>query len=133
MCSDLLRNAWQARGLSRGGYSSSCLQEVVSLLSEIHAVHPTLSSLFSSLFLHIALTTCSFEHLIKEFDANKDNKVSKDELLAGVEKHFVGKKPAELPGMSFHPFFYLHFSIYLFIYLFPPFDSSLSLSTRHIY
>jgi hypothetical protein len=40
----------------------------------------------------------SFISLIKQFDANKDGKVSKEELLAGVEKYFIGKTPAQLPG-----------------------------------
>eukprot|EP00026_Physarum_polycephalum_P019160 Phypoly_transcript_21032.p1 GENE.Phypoly_transcript_21032~~Phypoly_transcript_21032.p1 ORF type:complete len:159 (+),score=34.89 Phypoly_transcript_21032:134-610(+) len=39
-----------------------------------------------------------FECLIKDFDANKDGKVSKEELINGVEKQFIGKKTSELPG-----------------------------------
>eukprot|EP00026_Physarum_polycephalum_P017296 Phypoly_transcript_18472.p1 GENE.Phypoly_transcript_18472~~Phypoly_transcript_18472.p1 ORF type:complete len:202 (+),score=49.84 Phypoly_transcript_18472:34-606(+) len=39
-----------------------------------------------------------FELLIKDFDTNKDGKVSKEELLSGVEKHFIGKKASELPA-----------------------------------
>lgn len=39
--------------------------------------------------------------LIKDFDVNKDGKVSKEELLQGVEKHFVGKTPDTLPGTLF--------------------------------
>eukprot|EP00026_Physarum_polycephalum_P015429 Phypoly_transcript_16106.p1 GENE.Phypoly_transcript_16106~~Phypoly_transcript_16106.p1 ORF type:complete len:184 (+),score=37.05 Phypoly_transcript_16106:277-828(+) len=33
-----------------------------------------------------------FNSLIKEFDANSDGKVSRAELLAGVEKKFIGKE-----------------------------------------
>eukprot|EP00026_Physarum_polycephalum_P009091 Phypoly_transcript_09202.p1 GENE.Phypoly_transcript_09202~~Phypoly_transcript_09202.p1 ORF type:complete len:188 (+),score=38.43 Phypoly_transcript_09202:815-1378(+) len=38
-----------------------------------------------------------FAGLIKDLDANKDGKVSREELLAGVEKLFVGKNPQALP------------------------------------
>jgi len=37
------------------------------------------------------------EHLIKAFDANKDGKVTKEELLAAVEKFFIGKSVGEAP------------------------------------
>jgi len=37
-------------------------------------------------------------HLIKDFDANKDDKVSKDELLAAVDKLFVGKTAHTVPA-----------------------------------
>jgi hypothetical protein len=40
----------------------------------------------------------SITSFIKEFDANKDGKVSKEELLNGVEKLFVGKNPDTVPG-----------------------------------
>lgn len=37
-------------------------------------------------------------NIIKDFDKNKDGKVAKDELLAGVEKYFIGKSQDSLPG-----------------------------------
>eukprot|EP00026_Physarum_polycephalum_P017382 Phypoly_transcript_18594.p1 GENE.Phypoly_transcript_18594~~Phypoly_transcript_18594.p1 ORF type:complete len:187 (+),score=31.31 Phypoly_transcript_18594:72-632(+) len=36
--------------------------------------------------------------LIKDLDTNKDGKVSREELLAGVERLFVGKTPQTLPA-----------------------------------
>jgi len=36
--------------------------------------------------------------IIKEFDANGDGKVSREELLDGVDQKFVGKTAKELPG-----------------------------------
>jgi len=39
-----------------------------------------------------------FRKLLKEYDANKDGKISKDELLAAVEKVFVGKTVDTAPA-----------------------------------
>ena len=61
----------------------------------------TTISLFSLLFIYLFWMYHSFKALIKEVDANKDGRVSRDELLAGVEKFFVGKTAATLPGFSF--------------------------------
>lgn len=36
--------------------------------------------------------------MIKNFDTNHDGKVSKEELLAGVERDFVGKPADALPA-----------------------------------
>jgi Ca2+-binding EF-hand superfamily protein len=45
------------------------------------------------------LTKGSFHDLVKAFDINKDGSISKEELLAGVEKYFIGKTPETVPGM----------------------------------
>lgn len=37
--------------------------------------------------------------MIGALDANKDNQVSKEELLAGVEKQFIGKTVETVPGI----------------------------------
>jgi len=37
-------------------------------------------------------------HLIKEYDSNKDGKVTKEEWLAGIEKAFIGKSQDAAPA-----------------------------------
>jgi len=37
-------------------------------------------------------------HLIKEYDANKDGKITKEEWLAGIEKGFIGKSQEAGPA-----------------------------------
>eukprot|EP00026_Physarum_polycephalum_P017825 Phypoly_transcript_19176.p1 GENE.Phypoly_transcript_19176~~Phypoly_transcript_19176.p1 ORF type:complete len:213 (+),score=30.24 Phypoly_transcript_19176:83-721(+) len=39
-----------------------------------------------------------YQALIKAFDVNNDQKVTKDEFLAGVEKYFVGKTAETVPA-----------------------------------
>lgn len=45
------------------------------------------------------MTKASFHGIVKNFDTDKDGKVSKEELLAGVEKNFIGKPIDALPGI----------------------------------
>eukprot|EP00026_Physarum_polycephalum_P016767 Phypoly_transcript_17763.p1 GENE.Phypoly_transcript_17763~~Phypoly_transcript_17763.p1 ORF type:complete len:187 (+),score=38.14 Phypoly_transcript_17763:99-659(+) len=46
---------------------------------------------------HAAAYSTFFHDLVKAFDINKDGSISKDELLAGVEKYFIGKTPETVP------------------------------------
>ena len=39
-----------------------------------------------------------FAEIIHAFDANKDGKVTREEMLSGVEKSFIGKTVDNLPG-----------------------------------
>jgi hypothetical protein len=50
----------------------------------------------------------SFVSFIKEMDIDKDGQLSREELLQGVEKHFIGRDENTAPRMLL--------SIYLFIF-----------------
>lgn len=55
----------------------------------------------------------SLFEFIKAMDFNKDGKVSREELLHGVEKYFVGKTAKAMPGIIYYLYFACVFIISL--------------------
>lgn len=55
-------------------------------------------NVFTIFYIPLTYLLYSMHRIIENFDQNKDGKVSKEELLAGVEQHFKSKKIDDLPG-----------------------------------
>jgi hypothetical protein len=83
--------------------SSSCL---FSLLSSFSSSYILLRHLLHVHLSFFSLRVFRFNGFMEDFDANKDGKVTKEDVLEGVEKHFIGQTLEAIPGtphLLLHP------------------------------